>query len=50
MYMQEEVVATVEAICARHGIEEFCVAGHSYGTIWAGGWLVLWTGGVWGAG
>ena len=36
---EEEVTLAVKAICLKHHIQHFAVAGHSYGTIWAG-WVL----------
>jgi len=36
---EDEVTIAVKAICSKHHIQHFVVAGHSYGTIWAG-WVL----------
>jgi len=36
---EAEVTEAMKSICARHHIRHFTVAGHSYGTIWAG-WVL----------
>lgn len=36
---EKEVTTAVKAICSKHQIQHFMVAGHSYGTIWAG-WVL----------
>lgn len=36
---EAEVTTAVKSICSKHHIQHFVVAGHSYGTIWAG-WVL----------